>query len=132
MKNENISLRIMPISVSGHCHPSNIFIRDTISRAPSRVRVYKNILINNQMPQRTDFQIRAEWRYAGYVRAHRVCCVCISSRAGYMERGRICDCAPVLIIPRIIRRFLSLPAPWRALMETRISFETVDNKIPRK
>lgn len=31
-----------------------------ISRVASHVRVYKNILINNQMPRRTDFQIRAE------------------------------------------------------------------------
>lgn len=85
------------------------------------------------MSRRTDFQIRAEWRYAAPVtsaRIARMLRVYIISRG--LHNGEEYATVPVLIIPRIIWRFLSLPAPWSALMETRISFETVDNKIPRK
>lgn len=69
-----------------------------------------------------------EIRRAGYIRAHRMLHVYIISRGHNEEEYAT---VPVLIIPRIIQRFLSLPAPWSAL-ETRISFETVDNKISRK
>lgn len=50
-----------------------------------------------------------------------------------LQNGEEYATVPVLIIPRIIQRFLSLPRRrGKRFMETRISFETVDNKIPRK